>query len=108
MSMSLTPSASAAALSGLRAAQQRLDSSAHNVANVMTPDFKRQGVAQSAQPGLGGVQTQITRQTTPSDGMDHLADDMVEQRVSLYSFKANLQTVQAQDEMLGSLLDIRA
>jgi flagellar hook-associated protein FlgK len=107
MSISFSPMPSAAAHSGLRAAQLRLDTSAHNVANVMTPDFKRQGVTPTAQPGLGGVMTEIT-QLAPGNGMDRLADDMVQQRVSLYSFKANLQTVQTQDEMLGSLLDMRA
>jgi hypothetical protein len=39
---------------------------------------------------------------------DRLADDLVGQRMSLYSFAANLRTVQAEDRMLGTLLDARA
>jgi flagellar hook protein FlgE len=33
---------------------------------------------------------------------------MVEQRMILYSFTANLRTVQTQDAMLGALLDVQA
>ena len=35
-------------------------------------------------------------------------EDLVGQRVALYSFAANLRTVQTQDEMLGTLLDTQA
>lgn len=88
MFLSITSGSSATAmgLSGMRAAQLKLESHAHNVANVQTPDFKRQVSA-------------------PLDG---LADDLVGQRISLYSFAANLRTVQTEDRMLGTLLDARA
>ena len=33
---------------------------------------------------------------------------MVEQRMSLYSFTANLRTVQTRDTLLGTLLDVQA
>ncbi len=87
MSLSITSGSSATAigLSGMRAAQRQLDSHAHNVANVQTPEFKRQVSA-------------------PLDG---LANDLVGQRISLYSFAANLRTVQTEDRMLGALLDTR-
>ena len=100
------------ALSGMQAAQRRLDTSAHNVANVLTPDFRRQEVAQSARPGFGGVDVHVERDETPSapgaSGIGHLAEDLVGQRLSLYSFEANLRTVQAHDRMLGTLLDTQA
>ena len=106
------PSAASAALSGLRTAQLRLDSSAHNVANVQTPDFRRQVVTQTARPDGGGVEARIGREaedaTGPGNGFDRLAEDLVEQRQSLYSFKANLSTLQAHDRMLGALLDTQA
>ena len=68
------------AFSGLQAAQLRLDSAAHNVANMNTSGFKRQTVTQEA----------------------------VEQMSATYAFKANLQTIKTQDAMMGALLDIRA
>jgi hypothetical protein len=109
MSMSVTPGSSATAigLSGMRAAQLKLDSHAHNVANVQTPDFKRQVTTQTARPDTGGVDAQIARETEASAPFDRLADDLVGQRMSLYSFAANLRTVQTEDRMLGTLLDTK-
>lgn len=106
----LTGSAATAALSGLRAAQRHLDTHAHNVANVLTPGFHRQRVEQTAQPLPGGVLTEVRRdpQAHAEGGFQQLAEDLVGQRLALYSFQANLKTVQAQDEMLGSLLDTQA
>lgn len=108
--MSLSGTASASGLSGMRAAQLRLDTSAHNVANAQTPDAQRQGVTQTAQPGLGGVDARVGLDGASTGGTDfeHLAGDMVEQRMSVYSFAANLRTVETQDRMLGTLLDTKA
>lgn len=108
--MALTLNPIATALSGLNAAQQRLDTSAHNIANAQTPGFRRQTVTQTAQPG-GGVETRIGQATETSTGtgdFGHLADDLVDQRISLYSFAANLKTLQTADRMLGTLLDREA
>lgn len=110
MSMSVTSgtSATAVGLSGMRAAQRRLDAHAHNIANVQTPDFRRQVTVQTARPDAGGVDAHIGREPGASAPFGRLAEDLVGQRVSLYSFAANLRTVQAQDRMLGTLLDIEA
>ena len=108
--MSVTPSSSASAigLSGMRAAQRQLDSHAHNVANVQTPEFRRQVTTQAARPDTDGVDTQTTREPGVSAPFDRLADDLVGQRMSLYSFAANLRTVQTENRMLGTLLDTKA
>jgi flagellar hook-associated protein FlgK len=112
ITLASTTSAASIGLSGMRAAQLRLDASAHNVANAQTPGFQRQQVSKTAQPANGGVTAQVGREAASlgrgSDGFNRLAEDMVEQRMSLYSFAANLRTVQTQDAMLGSLLDVQA
>ncbi len=110
MSMSVTPGSSATAvgLSGMRAAQFKLDTHAHNVANVQTPDFRRQITVQTARSDTGGVDARIGRETGVSAPFDRLAEDLVGQRMSLYSFAANLRTVQTEDRMLGTLLDTKA
>ena len=110
MSLSIAPGSSATAigLSGMRAAQLKLDSHAHNVANVQTPDFKRQVTTQTARPDAGGVDAQISRETGESAPFDGLVEDLVGQRMSLYSFAANLRTVQTEERMLGTLLDAKA
>ncbi|HEX5738025.1 MAG TPA: flagellar basal body protein [Hydrogenophaga sp.] len=111
MAMSVT-SAAFTGISGMRAAQLRLDTTAHNVANALTPGFQRQVVTQTAQPGLGGVNTQVHREPEAASAngapFSHLAEDLVEQRMSVYSFAANLRTVETQDRMLGALLDTTA
>lgn len=89
------------ALSGLQAAQLQLGSAAHNIANAMTPGFRRQLVAQQAVPG-GGVATSIER--APAEG-DALAEDLVALKLAPHRFKANLQVLRTHERMLGTLLD---
>lgn len=102
-------SATAIGLSGMRAAQTRLDTAAHNVANAQTPGFRRHRVEQVTVPQAGGVETKVLREDAAQAGdLAHLAEDLVAQRMSLYSFAANLKTVQTEDRMLGSLVDRRA
>lgn len=105
-------SAASIGLSGMRAAQLQLDTSAHNIANAQTPHFQRQVVHQTALPDSGGVQVQVGREAeaAAAQGGDlaHLAEDLVAQRMSAHSFAANLRTVQTHDRMLGTLLDTKA
>ena len=103
--MGAMSSAFAIASSGLQAAQLRLDSSAHNVANMNTPGFHRQAVAQQAAPDLGGVQAQTTRMPEPGAALEQ---DVVEQMAASYAFKANVLVLRTAKEMTGSLLDVRA
>ncbi len=98
------PSLTSISLSGMAAAQARLGTSAHNIANAMTTDFHRQTVTASEQAD-GGVSTTLGRAAGPGE---NLATDLVTQREALYAFKANLRVVQTADAMLGALLDTRA
>jgi flagellar hook protein FlgE len=92
------------ALSGMNTAQLRLGSSAHNIANALTPGFRRQLVVQQALPE-GGVQADVTQAAIEGAA---LADDLVAQMSASYAFVANLKAIQTQDRLMGSLLDIRA
>jgi flagellar hook-associated protein FlgK len=89
------------ALSGLQGAQLRVGSAGHNIANAMTPGFRRQVVAQQAVAG-GGVETTIERSPVAGDA---LAEDLVALKLGEHLFKANLQVLRTQDRMLGTLLD---
>jgi flagellar hook protein FlgE len=80
-----------------------MDAAAHNIANVQTPHFQRQEVRQSQE--ASGVMTTVGQ--SPEIGPD-LAKDLVEQKSASYQYKANLRTVQTEDQMLGSLLDVKA
>jgi len=98
------PSASAIAQTGLNVAQQRLDASAHNVANLQTPGFHRQQVRQQA-VAPQGVQADTLK--APHAGAA-LADDLVNQMSAAYSFEANLKVIRTEQRMLGRLLDEQA
>ena len=95
---------SSIALSGLQAAQTRIGSSAHNIANALTPDFRRQVVAQQTTAG-GGVATTIARASAADEA---LAEDLVALKLAQHLFTANLQVLRTQDRMLGTLLDTQA
>lgn len=92
------------ALSGMQAARVQLDVASHNIANVQTPNFRRQTVAQQAQPE-GGVTTTVSLVNTP--GPD-FAGDVVDQLGAGYAFVANLKTIETDQQMTGTLLDITA
>ena len=97
-------SAAAIAQTGLNVAQQRLDASAHNVANLQTPGFHRQQVQQQT-VAPQGVQAD-TRKALHAGAA--LADDRVNQMSAAYSFEANLKAIRTEQRMLGRLLDEQA
>ena len=111
-------SISSIASSGLQAAQLRLDVSANNVANMNTPGYRREAVSQQAAPDNAGVRATVQRvqgtqraqdaQAAQAEKGVALEQEAVEQMSATYAFKANLQTIKTQDEMMGSLLDVRA
>lgn len=92
------------ALSGLQHAQQRLQASAHNIANIATEDFAPQRAVGSARAD-GGVDTRL--QTGEASGVD-LVSEIVEQVAASYAFRANVVSLQRADRLLGTLLDVRA
>jgi flagellar hook protein FlgE len=92
------------ALSGMNAASLQLVTSAHNIANSLTPGYRRQMVAQQAVVN-GGVSTEVGRADAAGES---LAEDIVTQMSASYAFKANLKLLKTQDEVLGSLLDLKA
>ena len=95
---------SAISISGMNAAQTRLQASAHNIANLETSGFSRQEVSQNTQVG-GGTSTTVS---TSSISGPALETDMVQQLQAKNSFLANLSVFKTSNAVLGSLLDISA
>ena len=95
---------SSIAMSGLQGAQLRMGSAAHNIANAVTPGFRRQVVAQQSVQG-GGVASTIARAPVAGDA---LAEDLVALKLAQHLFTANLKVLRTQDQMLGTLLDEHA
>lgn len=123
------------AVSGLKAAENRLYTSANNVANMHSTTssvngervdeaYRAQRVVQtSAEPGVRSDRVDVDPATIPvydptnvaadENGITEypnvdLAQEVINQQIATYDFKANLKSIQAADEMAEELLDITA
>lgn len=125
------------ALSGMNAAQVRLGNSANNVANAQSTSssvngqtidspYQPKDVVQRAIEPTGGVETSLrTRDpaTVPVYAPENsaaddegivqfpnvnLEEEVVQQQIASYDFKASAKVIKVQDDMLKSLLDIKA
>lgn len=94
-------SISSISLSGMNAAQTQLQTAAHNIANTMTKDFKRQDVVQQSEPN-GGVSTNVV---TAADQQQSLETDVVQQLQAKNAFLANLTVFRTSNQMMGALLN---
>jgi len=97
-------SLSSIALSGMNAAQTKLDTTAHNVANLATQGFTRQETVQTEQSG-GGVTAAVRRADTAGNALE---TDVVSQLQAKHSFIANLAVFKTSNQMAGALLDTKA
>lgn len=95
---------SSIALSGLNAAQTRLNATANNIANLNTESFRRDEVTAQAVPG-GGVSVSVAKADQP--GAD-LVRDVVDQKLAALEFKANVQVLKTSGRMMGTLLNEKA
>lgn len=94
-------STSSIALSGMKAAQTALDTSASNVANAATPGYKRREVVNTQQPDGGVI---ATVRASGQEGAS-LEADAVSQLQAKNAFLANLAVFKTTNKMSGALLD---
>ncbi|MBX3234997.1 MAG: hypothetical protein KF814_02490 [Nitrospiraceae bacterium] len=109
------------ALSGMTAFSRSVGTTANNLANVATPEFKR-GRTEFQEAQNGGVHTSnsvdsrpgplIFQQTSQNPVFEEQSNvDMGEEMVNLIQaqreFELNVKVVGTTDAMLGSLLSIR-
>ena len=106
-------------LSALSAYSVKMRVTANNVANVNTDGYKKSRTTMQEGP-LGGVVPEVDRVDTPGmpkqiseDGIIRevetsnvdLAEEITDTMPTRTAYQANLKTIQATDEMIGSLLD---
>jgi flagellar hook-associated protein FlgK len=94
-------SISSISLSGMQAAQTRLQASAHNIANAQTQGFQRQQVVQQEQ-AEGGTTVSMQRAASAQSALE---TDVVQQLEAKNSFLANLAVYRTSNRMLGVLFD---
>ncbi len=92
------------AASGMSAAQTRLQSSASNIANMLTENYHSQEVSQTAQTG-GGVSASVSRAEAEGAALE---SDMVAQLEAKNSFLANLAVFKTNHRLQGALLNEKA
>ena len=94
-------SLSAISLSGMKAAHISLHASAHNMANLSTPGFRRDQVMQASEPS-GGVATSLSQASQTGPAMEV---DIVDQLRAKKQFLASLTMFRTNDQVLGTLLN---
>jgi len=93
-------------LSGMNAAQTRLDVAANNIANLSTDNFTRKEVVQADLP-QGGTSVADIKSATQSG--NNLEADMVEQLKARNTYMTNLSVFKSNNDMLmGTIVDINA
>lgn len=109
------------ALTGVEAFRKKLDVTANNTVNVNTDRFKKSRVTmQEANPD--GVTVTISRDESPGAPVPadesgtvmkessnvSLEEEMTDLITSKHLFEANVQVIKTENEITGTLLDIKA
>jgi len=109
-----------AALSALKALDKKMEVTANNTANVNTDGFKKSRVDnQEAHPA--GVKVTISRTDAPGTPLPveegslnpressnvSLEEEMINLITLPHQYRANLAVIRTEDEMQGTLLDIK-
>ncbi len=110
------------ALAGLHATSTKVRSNANNIANANTDGFKKTRVT-LASTETGGIAVQVDKVNSAgpvvnqekSSGLEEvelsnvdLGQEIPDMNLNSTLYKANLKTLQVADEMLGSLLKLKA
>lgn len=91
-------------VSALSAYTTRLNVTANNVANMNTEGF-RPSEATTSESANGGVSATIRHLEIPE--VD-ITKEMVDLIITEIGFKANLKAIRTEDDLAGSILDIKA
>ncbi len=99
-----------AGLSGLQANQQALGVEAHNMANLATQGYAAQsaGFAEARPAGTGVTLSAAGRELAGGGSATDPATSITNSLVYKLGFELSAKVIQAADERLGTLIDIRA
>lgn len=107
----MTISAISSGLSGMKAYQQALDSASHNVANANTANFDPE-IANFQENSQGGVISRISQQgrlaAASDNGGTNLENEIVHSIEYKNGFNLSAKIVQTSDQILGTLINIKA
>jgi len=94
----------------MQVAMARQNTTAHNIANVVTPGFQQMNTQQAEASPAGVRVTGYTRtpNPNPSESGTDLAQQMVNLNVNNDDFTANTKVFKVQDQMIGTAIDLIA
>ena len=95
-------------ISSLRAQQQVLNTNANNIANVNTDAFRPSDTRVVENDKSLTTNTRLANDKGSQKSQTDLAKEIPDQIVAQNASAVNLSAIKTQDEMLGSLLDIKA
>jgi flagellar hook protein FlgE len=95
------------AISGMQASTIRINAVGHDVANTNTPQFEQSRVNQSERLQGTEVSSITKEKNLTSVSNTKLAQEQTESIIASASYKANSKVVKLQDEMLGTLIDLK-
>ncbi len=99
----MSTGALSSALSGIKAAHQRVNVASHNLANLLTEDFHPLSTRQVTQVE-GGVRVEVDRATEPQPVS--IADELVGAGLAAIQAKASARVIEVELDVLGSLIDL--
>jgi flagellar basal-body rod protein FlgC len=94
-------------VSAIRASTLRMDISAHDVANINTPNFSQSRPVQTSQkPGTEISAIQKIKPASPEFSATDLAEETAEQIKSEKGLKANASVIKTQDRMMADTINL--
>lgn len=96
-------------VSSIQANQVFLNNNANNIANVNTDGFKPTDTKlTSSSNETVSADSRLSSENGSTKSQTDLTKEIPDQITTLESVKANVNAIKTQDEMFGSLLDIKA
>lgn len=95
-------------VSSIYAHQTMLNSSAHNVANVNTEGFRPSGTIINDNSGSVKASLREADSTNSLKSQTDLAKELPDQIIAQDATSVNLSAIKTQDEMIGTLIDLKA
>ena len=89
-------------VNSLMANQTYMNNNANNIANVNTQDYKATQTTISSDEN-GSIQAQSSKSQSQTDLSKELTDQIIIENIQ----EANVSAIKTQDQMMGSLLDIK-
>lgn len=95
-------------VSSIQAHQSMMNTNANNVANANTDSFVPSDTRMSNSGGSVTANTKMADNTGSTKSQTNLAKEIPDQIIIQGATAANVTSIKTQDQMLGSLLDIKA